>query len=315
MPKISVVIPIFKVEQYLDRCVESILAQTIKDLEIILVDDGSPDACPELCDAWAARYQTIKVVHKPNGGLSSARNAGIEVASGDYIGFIDSDDYILPDMFECLLNTLQTNSADMAICGYQYVDQESGAVDPIETGKSPLIDEVLSREEAYEKIVASRQGYSFYVTAWNKLYKKELLTNCRFPEGKLHEDEYSVHYFFQQCKKIAVTAKPLYIYIQRSGSIMNTVVSLRSLDAVNALLDRYLFFKTEGYKDLAYEQLNAVFWKMYDLLPLLPPKQAAAIRPTVKTIFKSLIKEKNLRAGKLMLGWIGYLCRKGEKEK
>ena len=102
MSTISVIVPVYKVEQYLDRCVESILAQTFKDLEIILVDDGSPDACPQMCDKWAEQHQNIKVVHKPNGGLSSARNAGIEVASGDYIGFIDSDDYILPDMYECL---------------------------------------------------------------------------------------------------------------------------------------------------------------------------------------------------------------------
>ena len=262
MSKISVIIPVYKVEQYLDRCVESVLAQTIKDLEIILVDDGSPDACPEMCDAWAARWQNIRVLHKSNGGLSSARNAGIEVATGDYIGFIDSDDFIMPDMFESLLNALQVNCADMAICGYQYVDQATGAVDPVETGKSPLKDEVLSREEAYERIIASHQGYSFYVTAWNKLYKKELFANCRFPEGKLHEDEYSVHYILGQCKKIAVIAKPLYMYIQRSGSIMSTGVSIRSLDAVNALYDRYDFLKREGYETLAYEQLNAVFWKM-----------------------------------------------------
>lgn len=313
MATISVIVPIYKVEQYLDRCVESILAQTVKDLEIILVDDGSPDACPKMCDEWAARHQNIRVVHKPNGGLSSARNAGIEVASGDYIGFIDSDDHILPDMYKCLLSALQTNDADMAICGYQYVDQSTDKVDFVETGKSPLTDGVLNRKEAYEKLVASRAGYSFYVTAWNKLYKKELFNNCRFPEGKLHEDEYSVHYFFKQCEKIAVTAKPLYMYMQRAGSIMNMGASLRSLDAVNALLDRYTFFKEEGCNDLAYEQLNAVFWKMYDLLPLLPPKYSSEIWPTLKMVLKSLIKENNLRAGKLMLRWIGYLCGKGAK--
>ena len=310
---VSVIVPIYKVERYLDRCVESLLAQTVKDLEIILVDDGSPDACPQMCDAWAERHQNIRVVHKPNGGLSSARNAGVEVASGDYIGFVDSDDYILPDMYECLLHAIQTTGADMAICGYQYVDQATNEVDPIETGKSTLTDEVLNRKEACEKLVASRPGCSFYVTAWNKLYKKKLFDNCCFPEGKLHEDEYSVHRFFGQCEKIAVIAKPLYMYIQRSGSIMSAGVSLRSLDAVDALLDRYAFFREEGCTDLAYEQLNATFWKLYDLMPLLPPKKAAEIRPTLKTVLKLLMKEKNLRAIKLMFRWIGYLCRKEEE--
>lgn len=314
MSTISVIVPVYKVEQYLDRCVESILAQTFKDLEIILVDDGSPDACPQMCDKWAEQHQNIKVVHKPNGGLSSARNAGIEVASGDYIGFIDSDDYILPDMYECLFNALTENGADMSICGYQYIDQTTGEVDLVETGKSTLTDCVLSRMEAYEKINASYTGYSFYVTAWNKLYKKELFDNCRFPEGKLHEDEYSVHHFFRQCEKIAVISKPLYMYIQRSGSIMSTGVSLRSLDSVDAMYDRYAFFKEENCKVLAYEQLNAVFWKIYDLLPHLPSKKASEIRPRVQIVLKALIKEKNLRAGKLIFKWLGYLCRKENKK-
>lgn len=313
MPTISIIIPVYKVEQYLDKCVESVLAQTEKDLEIILVDDGSPDACPKMCDAWAARVPNIRVVHKANGGLSSARNAGIDVAQGDYIGFIDSDDYILPDMYECLLNALRANHADISICGYTYVDQVTGAADPVESGKCALKDEVLSREEAYEKINAFRSGYSFYVTAWNKLYKKEVFTNSRFPEGKLHEDEYSVHHFFRQCQRIATISKPLYMYVQRSGSIMNTGVSIRSLDAVNALYDRYTFFKKEGYGALAYDQLNAVFWKIYDLLPLLPPGQKTSVWPVVQVVLKALIREKNLRAGKLLLRWGGYLCRKGKK--
>ena len=158
MPTISVVVPVYKVEPYLDRCVESILAQTVTDLEIILVDDGSPDSCPAMCDAWAAREPRIRVIHKPNGGLSSARNAGVDAARGAYIGFVDSDDYILPDMYRRLLAAIREHDAELAICGYAYVDQESGAVDAVETGKSPLKDEVLSREQAYEKINAFATG-------------------------------------------------------------------------------------------------------------------------------------------------------------
>lgn len=309
MPTVSVVVPVYKVEQYLDRCVESILAQTVTDLEIILVDDGSPDACPKMCDAWAEKDSRIRVVHKSNGGLSSARNAGIDIARGDYIGFVDSDDYILPDMYRRLLNAVLDNGADLAICGYAYVNQENGAIDEVETAKSPLKDEVLSREQAYEKINAFETGYSFYVTAWNKLYKRELFDNCRFPEGKLHEDEYSVHYFFQQCNKIAVISDALYMYIQRPNSIMSNGVSLRSLDAVEAMFDRYLFFRKEGQVTLAKAQLNAVFWKLYDLLPLLPEKQKEQISPYFHTVRKALIKCGNLRAVKLLAAWFNYLRR------
>lgn len=119
--KLSIIVPVYKVEQYLDKCVESILAQTFTDYEIILVDDGSPDNCGQMCREWERRDGRIRTIHKENGGLSDARNAGIDIAKGDYIGFVDSDDYIKPDMFEVLVANLERNNADISMCGYMDV--------------------------------------------------------------------------------------------------------------------------------------------------------------------------------------------------
>ena len=267
MAKISVVVPVYKVEKYLRRCVESILSQTYENLEIILVDDGSPDDCGKLCDEFAAIDSRVKVIHKKNGGLSSARNAGIAAATGTYIGFIDSDDYIAPDMYEKLCAALEENRADISICNYLYVDENTDAVDEQMRQCSPLHDEVLSREQALRKLNASQDGYSFYVTAWNKLYKRELFADCLFREGWIHEDEFLVHHIFSRCERIAVMEAPLYYYVQRMGSITNNVISVKMLDGVYALYDRVAFFEQEGMRDLAKASLLCAEWKLRTLLP------------------------------------------------
>lgn len=309
MPKISVIIPVYKVEKYLKRCVESVLAQTYRDLEIILVDDGSPDRCPTLCEELAATDTRVKVIHKENGGLSSARNAGIAAASGAYIGFVDSDDYILPEMYEKLYHALCDNDADISICNYAYVDEDTGAIDEEKAAEDPVVTEVLTREQAYEKINQLWKYSYYYVTAWNKLYKKELFEGCLFAEGKLHEDEFIVHYLFEKCQQVAVTGDVLYMYVQRQDSITNSTVSLKRLDAVYAIYDRYCFFADRGYSELAYAQLRGAYGFLLYLLPLLPKKAGKEVNRAVGMVFGALARKGNLRAGKLLLAWIRYLCR------
>ena len=177
---ISVIVPIYKVEKYLHKCIDSILAQTYTNLEIILVDDGSPDNCGKICDEYAAKDSRIKVIHQPNGGLSAARNAGLDIATGDYIGFVDSDDYIAPDMYEKLYNALVKNDADMAICDYQRFGNE------LPYDEMSLTTEVITGLQAMEK--QNTVINCSFVVAWSKLYKSFIFSNVRFPVGKINED-------------------------------------------------------------------------------------------------------------------------------
>ena len=255
-PLISVIVPVYKVEAYLHKCVDSILAQTYENIEIILVNDGSPDNCGAVCDEYAANHNHVRVIHKENGGLSSARNAGVDIAGGRYIGFVDSDDYISPDMYEKLFNAIA--DADLAICNCIWVD-ESGT--PCEEVPQIKKEATLTREQALEILMESRNNVA-YVTAWNRLYKSELLKAVRFPVGKIHEDEFTVHHFFNECKKIAVITDGLYFYVQREGSITGltgTQFTVKGLDGIDALRDRYKFFKSLGHKKYSRRLFRRVF--------------------------------------------------------
>ncbi len=180
--KISVIIPIYKVEKYLNQCVSSIVNQTYKNLEIILVNDGSPDKCPFLCDVWAQMDSRIRVIHKSNGGLSSARNAGLNVASGDYIGFIDSDDYINEFMYEKLLSGFTNKNIGIVSCGVLY-DRE-GCVSTYLKNWLVSSTRIISYKDFPHLLLSGKVNY----TVVSKLYKKELLHNVRFREGKVNED-------------------------------------------------------------------------------------------------------------------------------
>lgn len=235
---VSVIVPAYRVEQYLTRCVESILAQTYPHLEVILVDDGSPDGSGALCDALAARDERIKVIHKENGGLSDARNAGIEAATGEYLMFVDGDDYIAPDMALKLLAAMTESGADAAICNFRLVadDPDDGTYEAKNTDL-PIRDEVISgRAVLEEKLLGPKSWY--WVIACNKLYKKSIFKEVRFPVGKLHEDEFSLFDIMSRCERLACVPDMLYCYVQREGSIMQQKYSVRRLDAVEALLLR-----------------------------------------------------------------------------
>ena len=232
---ISVIVPVYKVEPYLDRCVRSIVDQTYQNLEIILVDDGSPDNCPAMCDAWAGRDGRIRVIHKPNGGLSDARNAGMAAAAGEYIAFVDSDDWISGEFLELLHRAMMETEADLAACDAAAV---CGAEEiPALTG-TPCIT-AHTRQEAMADLA---RGKGFRAVAWNKLYKRSLLDNEAFPVGKLHEDEFFTYRVIDKCARLAYVDRPLYYYFQREGSIM-TVRSARHLDALEAYLARQSLFR------------------------------------------------------------------------
>lgn len=210
-PLISVIVPVYKVEPYLRKCIDSIRNQTYRKLEIILVDDGSPDRCGEICDEYAADDQRIQVIHKTNGGLSSARNAGIDVSQGDYLGFVDSDDWIEPDMYEELLRTAVACSADIAVCGR--IEEYNGKSTTYAWENMILLD----RAGAIEALLKGAVMQSY---AWNKLWKRELFCEVRFPEGRNYEDIAVIHKVYEQAQTVVCIPKAKYHYLQRQDSIV-----------------------------------------------------------------------------------------------
>jgi glycosyltransferase involved in cell wall biosynthesis len=229
--RISVIVPIYKVEKYLDKCVQSLVDQTYTNLEIILVDDGSPDNCGAMCEAWAKKDSRIKVIHKENGGLSDARNAGLAIATGSLISFVDSDDWVAPDFIQYLYKAIEQTGADLAACGVQ--EFQEGTSLPPQTIAMPEPE----RHTPVEVLDWENQGSRYRMVAWNKLYRAELLRNDGFPVGRLHEDEFFTYRIIDRCGCLALVDVPLYHYLQRSGSIMTTF-SPRHIDLLDAYLER-----------------------------------------------------------------------------
>lgn len=241
MPKISVIVPVYKVEKYLARCIDSILAQTYKDYEIILVDDGSPDDCGRICDEYAEKYDNIRVIHKENGGLSSARNAGIDYAAehsdSEWLTFVDSDDYLHPRYLEQLYLAAVENGVNVSACAYVLTDGV-GEVDASQDCATSL----YTPEQFWVKL----RGYA--VVSVCKLYAKSLFDGTRFPCGKLHEDEFTTHKLLFACDKVAVLPAQFYYYFQNNGGIMHSAWSPRRLDGIEAIEQQLHFFKEKKYK-------------------------------------------------------------------
>ena len=224
---ISIVVPVYKVEQYLDRCVDSIVNQTYKNLEIILVDDGSPDNCPQMCDEWAKKDNRIKVIHKENGGLANARNTGIDICTGDYVLFVDSDDYIESDMVEFLLKLSLENDADVSRCGF-YFDYSDGR------DVSQFTDcsiKFLDKTEAIIDLATS----GFGGTAWNKLYKKDIIKTHLYDKSDgCSEDIMHNFRVYQDVSKIVFCDEPKYHYVLRKNSITNNTFGHGAFDIIRA---------------------------------------------------------------------------------
>ncbi len=225
-PLISIVVPIYKVEKYLEHCVKSILNQTITDIEVILVDDGSPDNCGAICDELAKTDSRIKVIHKPNGGLSDARNAGIDIAEGKYIGLVDSDDYIAPTMYEKLLKAIEENKADASMCYACNIYDDDMEYRPCKTGDVDVFEGDAILDALFDKKLNN--------FAWNKLYKRELFDNIRYPFDKIYEDLFTTYKIFGNCKKVALDTSQMYYYRIRRDSIMGKARKVINTDKFEA---------------------------------------------------------------------------------
>lgn len=241
---ISVIIPIYKVERYLRRCIDSVISQTYKNLEIILVDDGSPDGCGKICDEVAKKDRRIIVIHKKNGGLSDARNAGLRKAKGDYFIFIDADDYIDTKMIQILFENLKKSNADISVCNYDIFDENENYIFKdfeLEEEKGEF-----SGYEAAEKTLFKQEPQM--VVAWNKLTKRKLWENRIFPIGKQHEDDFTSYQLYYEADKVVITKMPLYHYFQRSDSIVGVGFNIKSLDKIEAYIRAKEYFEKKDRK-------------------------------------------------------------------
>lgn len=224
---VSVIVPVYKVEKYLEKCVGSIINQTYKNLEIILVDDGSPDSCPKMCDLYAKEDKRVKVIHKQNGGLSDARNAGLDIMTGNFVCFVDSDDWVKKNYVEEMLNIQQKTNADVVACGINLVNEESGSVSEFKCSKKIVTyeyDKILNNYFKKDEIISG--------VAWNKLYKKEIFKNLRYPKGRIYEDNAIILQILYRCKKIVIIPNMLYNYLKRENSIMLTNMNEQKLKSM-----------------------------------------------------------------------------------
>ncbi|MCL2283792.1 MAG: glycosyltransferase [Fibromonadales bacterium] len=242
-PLISIIVPVYKVEPYLRKCVDSIIAQTYTNLEIILVDDGSPDNCGKICDEYAKKDGRVRIVHKDNGGLSDARNVGIETANGDCITFVDSDDYVSADYVKYLYDLMLRYDADISSCNYLPVREDGVA---IKSSDSLTEDKFYNKEKFKEmfSIMLYEENTTIYDPAWSKLYKKTLFVDIRFPKGKLFEDVRTVPQLLHKSERVIFGKEKHYFYQIRQNSIITQNFSEKNYDFINAIEEMCQFISS-----------------------------------------------------------------------
>lgn len=246
MSKISVIVPVYNTEKYLSRCIESILVQTYTDFELILINDGSPDNCAQIIEEYAQKDSRIITIHQHNQGLSAARNAGIDIAKGKYITFIDSDDYVYSEYLEQLVSVAERNNADISICG---TVRFSDIINPMIKNNFDG-EKIITGIQACKFIYDARRKKANYVIACGKLYKKELFSKLRYPVGKLHEDQFLTYKIMYKARKVVEIGSCLYGYYVNDTGIMNSPFKVKRYDGVEALEEAEKFFEQEHECDI-----------------------------------------------------------------
>ncbi len=307
MSSVSIIVPIYNVEKYLRKCIDSLINQTMKDVEIILVNDGSPDNSRSICEEYAEADNRIKVINKKNGGLSSARNAGLKEAKSDYILFVDSDDWINIHMVEILFEEMKKNNAEIVQCRYENVIDEY-----IDEGiHGNITSKTISNIDALRNLYKN-DSYLETVVTWNKLYKKSLFDGIQFPEGKLNEDEFTTHKLLYKSKKVVLVDKKLYYYRKTPDSITNSKVTIRRLDKLEAVKERMNFFENTGNRELyektlvRYGDLLRGSFLMCKYLIDNNEQILSDIDNEYKRMFKQYVNNKYLSFEKKILGFIFY---------
>ena len=293
---ISVIVPVYNVEPYLRKCADSILAQTYTNLEVILVDDGSPDNCGAICDEYAARDERVRVIHKENGGLSDARNAGLNIMNGSYVAFVDSDDWIEPEMYERLMSIMHRYHADMAFGGVTDDCIREGQYVSVKTsdyGETPC---------AEDAIAAMRRYFYGSWAAWDKLYRADLFRTIRYPVGEINEDEAIVLQLLDQCERVCYTNEVFYHYIHRESgeSITSSGFSKKKLAWQRHCRDNLAFVRAK-YPELetaaAKRYRDSIMWSLSEIV-MLPAWKA--FQPDIQEMISEL------RNNSLLFKRVGY---------
>ena len=274
---ISIIVPVYKVEAYLSKCMDSLLSQTYKYFEILLIDDGSPDSCPEICDRYALQDTRVRVFHKQNGGQSSARNLGLDHVKGDYIAFVDSDDFVSPVFLERLYQRISDDGTDIAVCEYREVNN-TGLVNT----RRKLIqsDEIINSDDMWNW--EATDYYMFCVALWNKLFKAKIWNSLRFKVGKYAEDSFAFTEYMKTVDSISILYEPLYYYYQRDNSEVHAF-SIKNLDSAEARLERVAFHISAYKFELAGREIQKVPGSL-----LFAREKLGLTDPQVKSRYKEL---------------------------
>lgn len=284
---ISVIVPVYNAEKTLEKCIESILNQTYKKIELLLIDDGSTDASLKTCQSYSDRLENVTTIHKNNGGQSSARNLGIEKSKGEYIGFVDSDDYIAENMYEKLMNAIKENNADLSLCSYYYMNNDGTEYINSYT-ISPIIYEKLDNIGLLEKL--NQENWHFFVTPVNRLYKRVLFNNLLFPEGMKYEDQYLTHHLFYKVHSAVCIPDKLYYYVQTPNSTTRSEMSMTGLDDLYALFDRIRFYRENNIEYLIPGVVSILVDRYMYIRFLIKPLNKNQIK-TLRGVDKIIKKE------------------------
>ena len=284
-PTISIIIPVYNVANELRRCLHDILCQTYTDFECILVDDGSTDASGRMCDEYARKYSHFTVIHKENGGLSSARNAAIPLVKGQYLCFLDSDDELHPKALELMLGTLEKTGADLVSAPLEVFSTPYAKFPEVEQ----IHTEILSREDFIDHLLPNNFG-KICVTACGKLYRREIFDQLRYPEGKIYEDLHVYLDVLLQCRRIAVLDQPLYYYYTNPTSITRSNYLAHDRFGEFQVRERYIrFFRERGLQEqmlLAQNDYLTFFLRNFFAVKLRYPQRNAALKPEL-AVFRS----------------------------
>ena len=289
---ISIIIPIYNAEKYLDQCVESIINQTYKELEIILIEDGSPDNSGLICDKWRKKDARIKVFHVDNGGSAKARNIGLCHATGKYVGFVDADDFLMPNMYETLYGLAINSGAEIIECGYYRVKSDAiyNNMNYLEEKKT------IYTFNTTEALLENVRDTMVQQVVWNKLYLKKIIGNIFFTEGKYIDDEFWTYKIIGSAKKIVSTSEKLYFYRQQESSVMHQNFSLRHMDTLDAKLQRLKYLEIEYPSIVSEAKYNLYFTCIYlqqMALKNMNRKEQIVTRKKIKACLNSFHLEKS----------------------
>lgn len=319
MDKVSVIVPVYNIEDCVEECIQSILKQDWQNMQILLIDDGSKDKSGAICDKYAGTDQRIEVVHQDNGGLSAALNTGLDHANGDWILFVDGDDVICSNLISSCMKKIKDEETDIVQYAFRSFSNPEGLKKILEISEEvSKADRVITGEEGFSYICLNENPSDYpnlrltTTIRWSKLYRSNLFENIRYPEGKIHEDEWSVHYVFSKARKMVFSPFVGYCYRIREKSIMQTGVSVKSMDKADAFLDRVHFFKENKYYEYKKYMVNKCLIYCMQIFcrgEHSDKQEQAMIREKVNAILKQLSSEKKDFSLKSRVYYLNYkLC-------